>query len=180
MRRQSGIVIAALTAVCMSVPLVPAIAAPQPSSSADVAGDVASVPPPEQPPVTELIVKYKPGVAPTEAPGVATGDSSVTDVELGPGRKMSLGLRTVELSEPLDASAADDVAAELAEDPRVLSASPNLRVFPAESVGSTSETDPDDPYFEDDEMWSLNGPYGIAGPTAWETTTGQPDLVAAE
>ena len=179
MRRQTGIVIAALAAVCLAAPTIPAIAAVPPGTALASPVEATVDPPPEQPPVTELIVKYKAGVAPTEAPGVATGDSSVSDVELEPGRKMSLGLRTVELSEALDVDAADEVAAELAEDPRGLSASPNLRVFPADVGGPTSETDPDDPYFDGDDMWSLNGTYGIDGPTAWETTTGSSDVVVA-
>lgn len=184
MRRQLGVAVAATTAICLAVPAT--------AARADEVGPTHSSPTlaqgsnlgstqvlPEQPPVTELIVKYKSGVKPTEAPGVATGDRSVDEVDLEPGRKMSLGLRTVEMSQELPAQDAAAVARELERDPRVESATPNFRVYPAADVGARSTTSPTDPFFQTGDMWGLSGAYGIGGPTAWAVTTGSSGVVVA-
>lgn len=129
--------------------------------------------------VSQLIVKYKSGVAPTEAPGVATGDRSVSGVDLEPGRAMSMGLRTVELSEPLSLSEAAESAADLASDPRVVHAEPDLPVAAAVDSEGTSAAGPNDFWYRHNYMWNLNGTYGIKGPHVWGTVTGSPDVVVA-
>ncbi len=101
------------------------------------------------------------------------------DVDLEPGHKMSLGLRTVEFSEPLPPAEAAAVAAELEQDPRVRSATPDSRVVPAQQVHSAGTTNPDDPYFRTQDMWGLNGAFGVNAPAAWAVTTGSPSVVTA-
>lgn len=177
--RQTGLAVAVVG--CLVVSSVPAIAVTttSPSQAPPAVVDPVDAGPAGDMPVTELIVKYKPGVKPNEAPGVATGSDAVDGVDLSPGHKMSLGLRTVELSEPLTNEAAQAAAAELAADPRVESAMPNQRVFPMGRVSPLSATNPNDQYFQDDSLWGLNGTYGIAGPTAWAQTTGSSSVVVA-
>ncbi len=179
MRKRGLGAVIAVVALSLAAPMSAAAQTPAASQAVEGVPAQAAKTTPQQPPVTELIVKYKPGVAPTEAPGVATGDRSVDGVELEPGRKMSLGLRTVELSESLDVDEAKSVARELAADPRVESAMPNLRVFPTRDVTPSSATSPNDPAYTDNNMWGLNGAYGIDGPRAWGVTTGATDVVVA-
>jgi serine protease len=132
-------------------------------------------------PVTQLIVKYEPGVAAKEAPGVATGDKSVAGVDLEPGRKMSLGLRTVELSEPLTQAEAQTAAAQLTADPRVEYAEPDYLAQPTTDVAPSSATNPNDTYYNPPNafMWDLNETYGIDAPDAWAVTTGSSSVVVA-
>lgn len=171
----------AATATALVVAAAPLAAA---AATAD-AGVSATVPPSATVrgttdlPVTQLIVKYQPGVSPTEAPGVATGDRAVDGVDLEPGRKMSLGLRTVKLSEPLSEGEAAVTAAELTADPRVVNAEPDVRVRPTKDVSAQSATNPNDPIYTSNNMWGLNGTYGINGPAAWAVTTGSPSVVVA-
>lgn len=181
MRRQLALAVAATTAACLTLPTTGAIAAVSSATASATAtsGTSAATQAAEQPPVTELIVKYKEGVKATEAPGVATGDRSVGDVDLEPGRKMSLGLRTVEMSQALPIEEATKVAEELQQDPRVESVTPNYRVFPSASVGIRSTTNPTDPFYQTGDMWGLNDTYGIGGPAGWAVTTGSSSVVVA-
>lgn len=78
--------------------------------------------------VKRLIVAYETGVKVTEAPGVATGSSSVDDVALSPGVALGAGMRTVTLSEPVDEAKAEKLADELTADPRVKWAEPDYFV----------------------------------------------------
>ncbi|MFA7265661.1 MAG: S8 family peptidase [Candidatus Nanopelagicales bacterium] len=178
MRRQLTRSVAVTAALCLVLPLV--------TSTAQAAG--AEIAPPTSPPtateaqsapVTSLIVKYKPGVKPTEAPRVATGSGAVDDVDLEPGRKMSLGLRTVELSDPLTAAQASAVATELEQDPRVESATPDIKIFPADRAEVASATNPSDPYFQSADLWGLNGRFGIDAAAAWAATTGSGSVVVS-
>lgn len=78
--------------------------------------------------VERLIVAYETGVKITEAPGVATGSSSVDEVALSPGSALGAGMRTVTLSEPVDEVTAEKLANELTADPRVKWAEPDYFV----------------------------------------------------
>ena len=78
--------------------------------------------------VDRLIVAYEPGVRITEAPGVATGSSTVDQVELEPGNALGTGMRTVVLSEAVDKSTAEEIASDLTADPRVKWAEPDYFV----------------------------------------------------
>jgi len=78
--------------------------------------------------VERLIVAYEPGVRITEAPGVATGSSTVDDVALSPGAALGTGMRTVTLSEAVDDATAERIADELTADPRVKWAEPDFFV----------------------------------------------------
>lgn len=129
--------------------------------------------------ITRLIVAYEPGVSPIEAPGQATGSDAVQAVDLEPGRKISEGMRTVELSAPLSADAAQQVANQLTADPRVQWAEPDKRVMPVLDTVPESATSPNDPKYTNGSMWGLNGTYGIKAPTAWATTTGSSSVVVA-
>ncbi len=188
MRKRGLGAVIAVVALSLAAPLSAAAQTPAASSSVvDLAVVDLAAPPPELPapttveqPVTQLIVKYKPGIAPTEAPGVATGDSSVDGVDLAPGRKMSLGLRTVKLSEPVTQSEARVAAAELTADSRVKYAEPDYLAQPTTDVSPATAISPNDHFYATNPvMWGLNGPFGIDGPRAWAATTGSPSLVVA-
>ncbi|MFM8350654.1 MAG: S8 family serine peptidase, partial [Actinomycetales bacterium] len=123
--------------------------------------------------ISTMIVAYEPGVKRTEAPGVATGSSSVSAVELEPGVALGAGMVTVELSESVDRPTANVIARELTADSRVKWAEPDL------FVPMTSATAPNDPYFTNGTLWGINGTYGVQAPTAWATTVGSSSVVAA-
>ncbi|MBU6279860.1 MAG: fibronectin type III domain-containing protein [Actinomycetales bacterium] len=123
--------------------------------------------------ISTMIVAYEPGVKSTEAPGVATGSSSVSAVELEPGVALGSGMVTVELSESVDRRTANVIARQLTADSRVKWAEPD--VF----VPMTSATAPNDPYFTNGTLWGLNGTYGVQAPTAWATTVGTSNVVVA-
>ncbi|TRW43008.1 S8 family peptidase [Georgenia yuyongxinii] len=106
---------------------VPAGAAVVPVGAA-VATEPTGAPPSGAGEVTDLIVAYEPGVALTEAPGVATGAAEVPDTTLVPGEELGLGLRTVELGEPVSREAAEEIAAQLASSPHVKWAEPDRTV----------------------------------------------------
>ena len=178
MRRQVTRSVAVTAVMCLVVPVWAATAAS--ATSQEMASNSTPVTVDSQAePVTGLIVKYKPGVKATEAPQVATGSRSVAEVDLEPGRKMSLGLRTVELSTPLSMAQAADVAAELEQDPRVESATVDVRLFPADRPGATSTTAPNDPFYLTADMWGLNGQHGIAASQGWAVTTGSSSVVVS-
>ena len=173
---------AAASAVALMVaacPLAAATADPGSGKTLDPAPHSALTTDTADLPVTQLIVKYEPGVPATQGPGVATGDDSVSGVDLEPGRKMSLGLRTVELSEPLSLGEAKQAASQLTADPRVVYAEPDARMMPTRDASAQSATNPNDPGFATNNMWGLNGTYGINGPAGWAVTTGSASVVVA-
>ncbi|MBI1349895.1 MAG: S8 family serine peptidase [Actinomycetales bacterium] len=76
--------------------------------------------------ITELIVSYKAGVTPSEAPGIATGDAAVAaDVTLETGDDIGFGFRTVRLSAPVSEAEAQRLATALSKASGVAHAEPN-------------------------------------------------------
>ncbi len=177
MRKRGMGAVIAVVALSLAAPM--SAAAQTPAASQAVVDTVSPAPTSAEQPVTQLIVKYESGIRPTEAPGVATGDSSVDGVDLAPGRKMSLGLRTVELSEPVTQAEARVAAAELAADPRVKYAEPDYLTQPTTDVSPATAISPNDDFYTISLMWGLNGPFGIDGPDAWAVTTGSSSVVVA-
>ncbi len=86
-----------------------------------------TAPPPSA--VTGLIVEYEPGIQSTEAPGVATGSSEVTDTTLLPGQAIGFGFRTVRLADPVSVEVAQAIAAELERADTVKFAEPDYQVW---------------------------------------------------
>ena len=127
----------------------------------------------QEPEVQRLIVAYEPGVPTAEAPGRATGSDAVNEVALLPDKPLGAGMRTVEISEPVNENTARELSAELTADPRVKWAQPDY------FVPTLATTLPDDPRYTSGEMWGLNGPYGIRAPEAWAVTQGSPSVVVA-
>jgi serine protease len=123
-----------------------------------------------------MIVAYEPGVALTEAPGIATGASSVAAVALAPGDALGQGMRTVELSEAVTKPEAERIADQLTADTRVKWAEPDYFV-PIRSTGTAYI--PNDPYFASSTLWGLSGTYGIQAPAAWDVTRGSSSVVVA-
>ena len=126
--------------------------------------------------VTRMIVAYESGVALTEAPGIATGASSVAAVELTPGDALGQGMRTVELSEAVTKPEAERIADQLTADARVKWAEPDYFV-PIRGTGPAYA--PNDPYFANSTLWGLSGTYGIQAPAAWDVTRGSSSVVVA-
>ena len=81
-----------------------------------------------EPEIDGLIVQYTPRTPIAEEPGIATGSSSIPEIDLEPGRSIGFGLRTVEFPDPLPQSTAEQIAAELEQLPEVLSAQPDYIV----------------------------------------------------
>lgn len=75
-----------------------------------------------------LIVKYAPGAHVQESPGVPTGadEVTVTDIELG--TRIGFGLRTVTFTETQPTSVAEVAAAQIEQDPAVISAEPDWMI----------------------------------------------------
>ena len=126
--------------------------------------------------VTRMIVAYESGVALTEAPGVATGSSSVAAVELTPGDALGQGMRTVELSAAVTKPEAERIADQLTADTRVKWAEPDYFV-PIRTTGPAYA--PNDPYYVNSTLWGLSGTYGIQAPAAWDVTRGSQSVVVA-
>jgi subtilisin family serine protease len=82
----------------------------------------------DEPEIVGLIVEYEPGARITEAPGVATGSSSVKEAELQPGKAIGFGLRTVLFEKPVPESTAELLAQELEKSPDVRLAEPDYVV----------------------------------------------------
>jgi hypothetical protein len=93
--------------------------------------------------VGRLVVQYEDGVASTEAPGVATGSSSVTGIELVPEVDLGDGLHTVSLSEPVTVEDAAQIVVELESDSRVKWAEVDQVVTTAAFEPSQENLDPD-------------------------------------
>ncbi len=87
-----------------------------------------------------LIVRYAPGVAPTQG-GEVTGAARVA-VELTPGENLGRGLRTVEFDETLTAEQALEAAAQLEASPLVVEAHPNFVYRIGEVVETTEAFEP--------------------------------------
>ena len=129
-----------------------------------------------EPAVSQLIVKYRLG-ARSEPGESVPGEAGVTAVGLSRGDPIAAGVVTVELSEPVDLSVATAAAEQLAADPQVEYAEPDLYVT-AEAVPVTalSATAPSDPLLS--QQWPLVGPFGIRASGAWARATGSGVVVA--
>ncbi len=101
-------------------------------------------------PVEELVVKYAQGAPVEQKDGLATG-SDVLGKAAEKGNRLDDGFRTIELPKPVSEAKAERLSQKILEDPQVVSAEPNLRVFPAQGGGPVAT--PNDPYYED--QWSL-------------------------
>lgn len=114
--------LAVTTALCSSLLLAPGASAESsratPVSSPRTSPDPGSA-------AAGLIVEYAPGAPVREAPGVPTGADSVSATDLGMGRAIGDGLRTVEFSEIQSAEVALAAAEQLERDPAVLFAEPD-------------------------------------------------------
>ena len=166
-----------LLACVISVTAMAAMLAPAPSASAAQASPepapAAQVAPTDADEISRLIVAYEPGVSASEAPGAATGDSSVPEAELSPDKSLGEGMRTVKLATPVSAAQAAQIASELTADPRVKWAQPDGR------VRADSATSPNDAKYLNNSLWGLNGVYGIEMPTAWAITQGSSSVIVA-
>lgn len=130
-------------------------------------GRVAPRQAPEQ--VTSLLVRYRPEVR--VVPGEqGPGAGSVRAAGLRGASAVGGGVTRVQLDRPLSPADAAAAARELAEDPRVRSATPGFR------VQATSATAPDDPALPD--QWSLVGEGGVRPTRAWQRTRGNGVVVA--
>lgn len=153
LRRGVGLVVGCLVATCVSVAASVAGTGPALAASADGAQQVS-----------RLVVKYRAGGASTAVPGAGVVDG----VRLGPGRAIADGVVTVQLDRTVDLASARRIAVQLAADPRVEYAEPDL-LMQATSV-------PDDPRLS--EQWNLVGEYGIRAPQAWDHASGSGVVVA--
>lgn len=116
---------AAITSIALAV-------AAAPSPPAQALAPAASTGSGDQ--ITELIVSYKAGVTPSEAPGIATGDAAVAaDVTLETGDDIGFGFRTVRLSAPVSEAEAQRLATALSKASGVAHAEPNSIVTLAAS-----------------------------------------------
>lgn len=113
--------------------------------------------PPPRPPVTDLVVRLRPGVPLAQAEDVARGAG-------GSLVKVRQRLRAL-LVRPGPRVGPAALASRLAADPRVARVGPDVRLY--------AVTTPDDPLFV--QQWGLQR---IGAPTAWGTTTGQGVAVA--
>ena len=140
-----------LSAAAASAESNPGLAAP----SRDIASAASSAAN-EAAKVTELVVKYAPKVAAEQPDGLATG-SAALGKPAEKGKRLDNGYRTVELPKPVSPNKATKLADKIEDDPRVLSAEPNYRVFAAVSPGPTVQ--PNDPLYVD--QWDLASNGGL-------------------
>lgn len=137
-----------------------------------------------QPPVTQLIVKFKPAV---DARAAAAGDayamtdrrlaniSAAAGMSLAYRRPMSGNAHVLKLAQPLSAAEAAALAAKVSQQADVAYAEPDYWMFPA---AVPSETDYDLQWHYHDPVAS--GKAGAANlPAAWDITTGSSDVVVA-
>lgn len=141
--------------------------------------DIPVAPEPSLPdvPVTELIVKYRAGTKPVTTNGQATGADTL-GVKARPAGKASDGFRRVELEKGVSNQRAIRLAEKLAKDPDVVSAIPNLPIFPTEVLSPVAR--PNDTYYG--QQWPLGsyGPLaasnqqhiGVQAQYGWARTTG--------
>jgi hypothetical protein len=119
--------------------------------------------------VGRLVVQYEDGVASTEAPGVATGSSSVSGIELVPEVDLGDGLHTVSLSEPVTAEDAAQIVTELESDTRVKWAEVDQVVTTASAEPTAENLDPD--YL--DRQWNMWSDFGVGGSKLFPSTFGR-------
>ncbi|MFM2235538.1 MAG: hypothetical protein RL296_1197, partial [Actinomycetota bacterium] len=119
--------------------------------------------------VGRLVVQYEDGVISTEAPGVATGSSSVSGIELVPEVDLGDGLHTVSLSEPVTVEDAAQIVAELESDSRVKWAEVDQVVTTAAFEPSQENLDPD----YTDRQWNMWSDYGVGGSKLFPSTFGR-------
>lgn len=137
-----------------------------------------------QPPVTQLIVKFKPAA---DARAAAVGDayamtdrrlaniSAAAGMALAYRRPMSGNAHVLKLAQPLSAAEAAALAAKVSQQADVAYAQPDYWMFPA---AAPSETDYNLQWHYHDPVAS--GKAGAANlPAAWDITTGSSDVVVA-
>lgn len=137
-----------------------------------------------QPPVTQLIVKFKPAA---DARAAAAGDayamtdrrlasiSAAAGMSLAYRRPMSGNAHVLKLAQPLSAAEAAALAAKVSQQADVAYAEPDYWMFPA---AVPSETNYDLQWHYHDPVAS--GKAGAANlPAAWDITTGSSDVVVA-
>ena len=136
------------------------------------------------PPVSRLIVKYRPG-AQSGLNEAVIGASSVTVVGLSSVDPIADGVVTVELTSPVELSVAEVAAQQLASDARVEYAEPDRHrsayalPAPATTTGTvtaSSATSPTDSLLS--QQWPLVGEFGIRASGAWARATGSGVVVA--
>lgn len=84
-----------------------------------------------------LIVEYAPGTRAQEAPGVPTGADEVLVTDVDVGTRIGFGLRTVEFTDAQPAAIAEAAAAQIEQDPAVISAEPDWVIDLTDSRVST-------------------------------------------
>lgn len=137
---------------------------------------------PSELPVTQLLVKYRAG-ARRQANEIVPGGSRVTAAHLRAGRPLTAGVTAVPFTQPASVGSAWAAARQLATDPTVAFAEPDLAVT-ADSVTSTQAqlqaiATPNDPMLS--EQWPLIGSYGIGesgSAGAWSKSRGSGVVVA--
>lgn len=112
--------------------------------------------------VAGLVVAFSGGVDAREGSTHVPGEQAVTAAGLTVGENLGSGLHRVDLSEPVPASVAEEIARELASDASVVSAEPDYLLLPAAA----------------DSAWNLNGDFGIDLPAAIDPAVGAGSTVA--
>ncbi len=119
--------------------------------------------------VARLIVKYRSG-AQAEGDERVPGERAVRAAELRSTAALADGVSTVALTEPVDEATAARAARQLASDPRVAYAVPDLPVRAFSAVA------PNDAYLS--RQWPLVGAGGVRPQEAWRRTRGTGVVVA--
>ncbi|HSP37153.1 MAG TPA: S8 family serine peptidase [Frankiaceae bacterium] len=133
-------------------------------------------------PVAQLIVKYRAG-AQRRGNETVPGASRVTAAHLRAGRALAAGVTAVPLSQPTSVDNAWVAARQLATDPTVAFAEPDLPVTADASPSTAAQLQaiatPNDPLLSD--QWPLIGSYGIGesgSAGAWSKSRGAGVVVA--
>lgn len=112
--------------------------------------------------VAAIVVSFASGVDARVGRTDVPGEDSVMTADLTIGEDLGAGLHRVNLSEPVPAAVAEDIARELASDPSVVTAEPDYLLLPA--------TDP--------APWNLAGDFGVQLPATVDPTAGEGAAVA--
>ena len=113
--------------------------------------------------VAGVIVIYAPGAAPIVGDAGVPGAEGVEQVGLVAGGKVTEDAQVVEFTEAVDVATAREIAAELAAQPQIASAEPDMFLFVANDDDgdlAQSVTVPDDPDYAVSQ-WNLWDSYGI-------------------
>ena len=84
-------------------------------------------------------------------------------------RKTATGSHVIDLGKNLKGKQADDFMKKLAADPAVESVEPDIRLY-------ATDLNPQDEYWQN--LWGLNGSYGVNAQDAWKHTQGKGSVVA--